>query len=89
MFEGIRFVFGNVTLGITSQKDRFYRKVDGLNANIFENAGNNPFKSDIGSPKYKSYYEDPVQVAKDQEDLFTWEFLPSRFTRHQEEKQRT
>jgi len=72
MFGGLGLFKNGVMFGIVSSKDRFYLKVDEANVSDFEEAGSEPFRPHKDGKMMLSYYEVPVDILDDPEDLASW-----------------
>jgi DNA transformation protein len=71
MFGGFGLYSGDVFFGIV-HKDTLYFKVDDRNRNDYQNAGMGPFKPYGDRPMTMQYYQVPVAVVEDADDLCLW-----------------
>lgn len=71
MFGGIGLYAGDVFFGIVAA-DRLYFKVDDSNRAVYEAAGMEPFMPYPGKSMTMSYYQVPVRVLEDADELAAW-----------------
>ena len=72
MFGAVGLFIDGKMFGIISRNDRFYFKIDNKNLNDFEDAGSGPFKPHADRSMTMSYYEVPVDLLEDHEELLLW-----------------
>ena len=71
MFGGTGLYAGDVFFGIVFA-DILYLKVNEATRETYERAGMNPFKPYRDRPTTMQYYEVPVQVLEDRDELAKW-----------------
>jgi|SRR5688572_19414415 DNA transformation protein and related proteins len=71
MFGGVGLYAGDVFFGILA-RDALYLKVDDTSRSRYEAAGMTAFKPYAEKPMTMSYYQVPVQVLEDADELSTW-----------------
>ena len=72
MFGGMGLFKGGVMFAIISRKDRFYMKVDEQNQPDYEALGAEPFRPHEGGKMTMPYFEVPVEILDDPEELAAW-----------------
>lgn len=70
MFGGYGLYHREIFFGII-HKGRLYLKTDRMTAPRYRNRGMKPFKP-TSTQTLKNYYEVPVEVLEDSDDLSTW-----------------
>lgn len=71
MFGGIGLYANDIFFGMLAA-DTLYLKVDDENRGQYEAAGMTAFKPYADRPMTMSYYQVPVEVLEDSEDLAVW-----------------
>lgn len=71
MFGGIGLYAGGLFFGLIA-RDALYLKVDDSNLARFESAGMAPFKPYADRPMTMSYWEVPVHILEDADELLIW-----------------
>lgn len=71
MFGGVGLYAGDVFFGILAA-DTLYLKVDDSNRGQYEAAGMTAFKPYADKPTTMSYYQVPVRVIEDGDELAAW-----------------
>ena len=71
MFGGVGIYAGDVFFGILA-RDALYLKVDDTTRSQYEAAGMTAFKPYADRPTSMSYYQVPVHVLEDADELATW-----------------
>ena len=71
MFGGVGLYDGDVFFGILA-RDTLYLKVDDSNRGRYEAAGMTAFAPYAGKPMTMPYYQVPVAVLEDADELATW-----------------
>jgi len=71
MFGGIGLYAGDVFFGILAA-DVLYLKVDDSNRSSYESEGMKPFTPFTNQTMTMSYYEVPVRVLEDRDELARW-----------------
>ena len=72
MFGGLGLFKAGVMFGILSRMDRFYLKVDDINQPDYEALSAEPFRPHQDSEMTMAYFEVPVEILDDPEELAIW-----------------
>lgn len=81
MFGGVGLYAGDVFFGIIAA-DVLYLKVDDSNRKQYEAEGMAAFKPYAGQPTTMSYYQVPVRVLEDGDELTAWARASVRVAGH-------
>ena len=71
MFGGVGLYAGDVFFGLVAA-DALYLKVDDTNRQQYETEGMTAFQPYPGQPMTMSYFQVPVRVLEDREELTAW-----------------
>lgn len=71
MFGGVGLYAGDVFFGLVAA-DALYLKVDDSNRHQYETEGMTAFQPYPGKPMTMSYYQVPVRVLEDRDELTVW-----------------
>lgn len=86
MFGGIGLYSADIFFGMLAA-DRLYLKVDDTNRAAFESAGMQPLKPYADRPITMSYWQVPVAVLEDADELGAWAKAAIRVARSSAKKQ--